>query len=617
MRTIPFWSLRRKFIFRILLFLLPLVLATVVWIKPRVADTANRSRSFGPIQVRQSGMSALVLYDGPADSGDGLVTARYVANLLGHFGIRPEISNMSSYSAGQCERFGVTFVCGMTAGTSVPQPLLQDIAASARPVCWINRHIKQLLSLEGQSARLGFAFLDYLDDSEFPIVGYRGFTLPKTDSEINLIRITDSSRAQVVATAVASDENTPYAIRSGSLWYFADSIFAYNIESDRSLVFADLLHDILGQQHGTQRRALIRIEDVSADSDPQDLRRIADLLHMRGIPFQVALIPIFINPARRIELYLSDQPDVVEAVRYMVKQGGQIVLHGVTHQLHGESGDDFEFWDSLADKATPDTNPASLDHKLEAGLEECFRVGLYPVAWETPHYTCSLGHYQAFSQVFSHVYERRMVTDQNGTQQYFPYEAKDWMGQSVIPENLGYVNGDKPDPENIVRAADRLLSVRDGIASFFFHPFLESRYLDTALDGILRDGYRFASITQFGCRVSLSDYAVATAPCSISAPLAHPYIRTTSVDRKGVSTEVIEPVDSGEQAALVLSPSDDGIAAVQGVARPAAPRPKSALSRRILAVFRRSPAEEPASPRQRARKIILALPTKSDGPTPR
>jgi uncharacterized protein YdaL len=610
MRTISFWSFRQKLSFRILVFLLPLVLATLVWIKPRVADTANKYRSFGPIQVRQSAMTALVLYDGPAASGDGLITARYVANLLGHFGIRPEISNMSSYSTGQSDRFGVTFVCGMTAGTLVPQRLLQDIATSARPVCWINRHIKQLLSHEDQSARLGFAFVDYLDDSEFPIVGYKGFTLPKTDSEINLIHITDPSRAQVVATAVANDANTPYAIRSGSFWYFADSIFAYNTESDRSLVFADLLHDILGQQHMTQRRALIRIEDVSADSDPQDLRRVADLLHTRGIPFQVALIPIFRNPARRIELYLSDQPDVVEAVRYMVKQGGQIVLHGVTHQLHGESGDDFEFWDSLADKATPDGNPASVDHKLEVGLEECFRVGLYPVAWETPHYTCSLGHYQAFSQVFSHVYERRMVTDQNGTQQYFPYEAEDWMGQSVIPENLGYVNGEKPDPENIVLAADRLLCVRDGIASFFFHPFLDSRYLDIALDGILRDGYRFASITQFGCRVSLSDYAVATVPCSINPPLTHPYVRKTSVDRKGASIEEIEPVDSDKRPDLMLSPSDDGISAVQGVARPAAPRPETTLGRRILATFQSAPADELSPPRQRARKIVLALPTK-------
>src|SRR5215471_9922995 len=461
-------ALGRKRVFRWILLLLLPPFAALVWIRPGVHGTSSRCRYVGPIQVRESGMSALVVYDGPAESGDGLITARYVANLLGHFGMRREIVNMPAYSKGKCDGFDATFVCGMAAGTSVPPTLLQDVANSEHPVCWINRHINQLLSLEGQSGTRGFAFLDYLDDSRFPTVGYRGFGLPKSDSEINLIRITDPARAHVIATAHADDEQTPYVVRSGSFWYFADSIFAYNIESDRSLVFADLLHDILGQQHASERRALIRIEDVSADSDPQDLRRVADLLHARGVPFQVALIPIFRNPARRVELYLSDQPDVVEAVRYMVKQGAQIVLHGVTHQLHGESGDDFEFWDTLTEKATPDGNASSIDHKIEAGLEECFRAGFYPVAWETPHYTASVAHYREFSRIFSHAYERRMVTDQNGTQQYLPYEAEDWMGQSVIPENLGYVNGDKPDPENIVLAADRLLSVRDGIASFFF-----------------------------------------------------------------------------------------------------------------------------------------------------
>jgi uncharacterized protein YdaL len=553
-------------------------------------------------------MSALVVYDGPAESGDGLTTARYVANLLGHFGIRPEITNVSSYAAGRCDRFSVTFVCGMTAGTILPQPFLQDIAGTVRPVCWINRHIKQLLSFGNQSARLGLAFTDYADDSEFPSVGYRGFSLPKPDGEINLVRITDPSRAQVLATAVGDDGKTPYAIRSGSFWYFADSIFAYNTESDRSLVFADLLHDILDQQHPQQRRALVRIEDVSADSDPQDLRRVADVLHARGIPFQIALIPIFRNPTRHVELYLSDQPDVVEAVRYMVRQGGQVVLHGVTHQLYGESGDDFEFWDTLGGKATPDGDPASLNRKLEAGLEECFRARLYPVAWETPHYTASLGHYRVFSRVFSHVYERRMVTDENGTQQYFPYEAEDWMGQSVIPENLGYVNGDKPDPENIVHAADRLLSLRDGIASFFFHPFLESRYLETVLDGILRDGYRFASITQFGCRVSLADYGVATAACSISPTLRHPYLQTTAVDRRGASTELIEPANQGKTPAVSISPPDDGLVAVQGVARPAAPPQERGLAQSMLSIFSRTPSDAAALARQRARRIVLVAP---------
>src|SRR5215467_1752974 len=353
--------------FKAVLISLLLTAPICFWLRPKLTGTA--SSSLRPtLTIEQSGMSALVVYDGPSDSGDGLITARYVANLLGHFGIRPDISPLASYSPGSCDKYGSTFVCGMAAGTTVPAPLLRDVASASRPICWINRHVKQLLSLNGQRERLGFEFVDYLDDADYPTIGYHGISLPKQDAEINLIRVTNPGRAEVLATATSDEDSTPYAIRSGSFWYFADSIFAYNTESDRSLIFADLLHDVLGQEHARQRTALVRIEDVSADSDPRDLRRIADVLHQRRVPFQIALIPIFKSPARKLELYLSDEPDVVEAVRYMIKQGGQVVLHGVTHQLHGESGVDFEFWDTLTEKATPDGNASSIDHKIEAGL---------------------------------------------------------------------------------------------------------------------------------------------------------------------------------------------------------------------------------------------------------
>jgi len=59
--------------------------------------------------------------------------------------------------------------------------------------------------------------------------------------------------------------------------YIADSPFASATENDRYLLFADMLHDILHEQHEESHSALIRIEDVDPLQSPDQLRDIADI----------------------------------------------------------------------------------------------------------------------------------------------------------------------------------------------------------------------------------------------------------------------------------------------------------------------------------------------------
>jgi len=49
-----------------------------------------------------------------------------------------------------------------------------------------------------------------------------------------------------VASTTGRKEH-PYIIESGSLMYIADSPFAYADEATEYLLFADMLHDILGE----------------------------------------------------------------------------------------------------------------------------------------------------------------------------------------------------------------------------------------------------------------------------------------------------------------------------------------------------------------------------------
>ena len=287
-------------------------------------------------------------------------------------------------------------------------------------------HLEALTALTNAAAKLGFTYIENDDEANLPMIKYRGFKLPRSDyGEIDRVKISEPARVQVLATAESEDEDadetTPYVLRAGQFWYFAGPGYSFETESDESLVFADLLHDILGVNHRPERRALARIEDVSADSDPDELRRVADILAARHVPFQIALIPLFRDPTSHINLSLSDEPNVVAAVHYMVARGGTVVMHGVTHQFHGVSGDDYEFWDTLANRATPDGGLSVLGPKLQRGLDECFRAGLYPLAFETPHYGASPDHYRSLATVFSHCYERRMLCEQDDTVEDRPF----------------------------------------------------------------------------------------------------------------------------------------------------------------------------------------------------
>jgi uncharacterized protein YdaL len=139
-----------------------------------------------------------------------------------------------------------------------------------------------------------------------------------------------------------------------------------------------------------------------------------------------------------------------------------------------------------------------------------------PTIWEFPHYGASAVDYQAAGQKFATRYERSLYfggqlsgaapnyAHMNG--QFFPYVVKDLYGSKVIPENIG---NDEPLPFNtnpprhpadIVASARANLVVRDGFASFFFHPYLMSDTADgttndlrAIVTGIQRLGYTFVA----------------------------------------------------------------------------------------------------------------------------
>jgi uncharacterized protein YdaL len=83
--------------------------------------------------------------------------------------------------------------------------------------------------------------------------------------------------------------------------------------------------------------------------------------------------------------------------------------------------------------------------------------------------------------------------------QFFPHPVRDVYGSAIVPETLGNVEVDSyiqhapRTPEDTLASALRELVVRDGVASFFYHPFLGLRYLPTLVENMQAMGYTFTA----------------------------------------------------------------------------------------------------------------------------
>jgi len=490
-----------------------------------------------------AGNRVMVVYEGkdnpgnPA-KGDGL----QLIQLLGHFDLQESIVAADDYKTGESSRFDYLFFIGFSNNCTPPDKFLDDAYNFKGTLVWIGNGIIAMNGRHNLQDRYGFVpeSLDSTTGFNAVVATDRGFRFTKGDQYLTIISITNRSKVDILANATAPGHIvSPYAIHSENLFLFGDSPFSYMSPTDRYLLFAEKLHDILHQEHNEFHAALIRIEDVHPLEDPDNIRKISDLLYNEGVPFLIAVVPFYIDPSNNERVSLSDRPDMVDALRYAEAHGATIVMHGDTHQYHGVTASDFEFWDEAGNRPIRDDNAGYVQQKLESGIDELMRNGVYPLAWETPHYGASEIDYAAIAKVFSTTVEQRIVMNDLDYSQFFPYTIyRDMYGEKIIPENLGYVPLGTPKEEeqavqDILTAAKANLYVRDGYATAFFHPFMPLDLLKEIVDGIRDLGYTYIDLRDSSNVVKLPDRAIVSGRASIDCSVEDQYFKETYLDESG------------------------------------------------------------------------------------
>lgn len=468
--------------------------------------------------------------------GDG----RQLAALLGHFNVSTAVQGVNDYVPHSMSGYDYTFYIGFHAKNRPPAKFLDDAIQTTTPLIWLHTGFVEFSAKYNVSRRYGFRATHIDSLGGFSVVKSDGNVFTKDEPNINIVQITDRARVEVLATAVSSTtrREIPYIVRSGELIYVADSPFASATATDRYLLFADMLHDILHEPHEESHTAIIRIEDVNPMENPDKLRDIADLLSSRGIPFLVGVIPFYVNPGEGVRVSLSDKPEIVDALKYMVHNGGTIVMHGTTHQYKGVTASDYEFWDESTNKPIRDENADAISRRIEMGIQEFMKNGLYPLAWETPHYTASFLFYKTIARYFSTAVEQRLSIEDFDYSQYFPYTIyHDLFGQRIYPENLGYVplESDREKSQrhiqDLLAAAKTTLHVRDGFASCFFHAFVELNLLRELVEGIQALGYTYMDLREQTNWVKTKDRIILSGSQSYTLRLDDQYLFESYFDR--------------------------------------------------------------------------------------
>ncbi|MGA2090381.1 MAG: polysaccharide deacetylase family protein [Endomicrobiales bacterium] len=498
----------------------------------------------------------LILYDQGSDQREPALTdAKYLANLMGHFNTSVRLAPVAQYQSGTMDRNDAVFYINYEKKFALPEAFKNDFYHYNKTFGWINHQIAQI-DQQFVKKTFGFHYQGYSENHGYDTIDYKNVIFPKGDDNIEIVIIDNPAIAHVVSYAYNhAGAKVPYIVHASNFWYVADSPFSYTTERDRYIAFADLLHDILHQNHPERHTALIRIEDINPTSDAKAVRRLTSYLSGKKIPFSVGVVPIYINPTERTELHLADNPKLLSLLRDVPSLGGTIVLHGYTHQYHGNSTDDYEFWDDIADKPIRGNSVENASLRIEKSIKECLDNNVYPLTWETPHYFASRETYIAIKKHFSCVYERSGTMDHLGTDQFFPYEVRNLDGQFVIPENCGYVPIDKPDAQPIIEAARLNLTVRDGYASFFFHPFINVSYLKKIINSLKGMGYEFGDIKDFSPQVTAPDEAVICGNAKVHIDTRERYIFEEEYNSAGKDIKKNILQGTGKPITLEVAPA--------------------------------------------------------------
>jgi hypothetical protein len=258
------------------------------------------------------------------------------------------------------------------------------------------------------------------------------------------------------------------------------------------------------------RFVLMRLEDIGPggqyDSLEQlgKLRAVLDFMSEHHVPVHLAVIPRWLNVEKDGSKYDQSLDHVdnpyIHAFNFVLHEaenkGASIGMHGYTHQYGDvrradnfqESGIGNEF---NVEGAPESTTAEFAGNRIQDGVRIMQKAGFTPRFWEAPHYHTTPEQDELFRSYFGLNYQADVQSAPTSGAKYKnnrnTRNGAASLGSVYIPTPFSYIPYNKDE-----RMILDKLGKSKNIASFFYHPFLEFKYLNPVIENngmpALRDG---------------------------------------------------------------------------------------------------------------------------------
>ncbi|WP_404334258.1 DUF2334 domain-containing protein [Planococcus rifietoensis] len=376
--------------------------------------------------------------------------------------------------------------------------------------------------------------------------------------EKDMLLINGIEQMEVLYEGQAADGTYPLIFKNDNLYYVA----ANSITGRISDIVGESLFDFFDEEK-SQPKKLIRLEDIHPRSDPVLVKQVGDYLAERNIPYAVTVVPVYTNPETGQKIHLSQAIELVDVLQEMQKNGASLIQHGYIHQYReDETGEGFEYWDVENDRPIFQSKddevklredfasdeeyddfvqnvglPYEQTHIYDSivnGVYEMTAEGLYPIAFEAPHYSMSQTGYKELSKYFTTYVGQIQISDRTYDGTFVPvYETtpSGLHGMKVIPETLGYI-----DPENdnavdeMIEQADYTAQFSDSYLAFFYHPYLGIDKFDEVMTKLEKyNQYEWVDLKEMDHKTEVDGMVVETAggDIEVSRPMSVLVAQTT------------------------------------------------------------------------------------------
>ncbi|MDE3732122.1 polysaccharide deacetylase family protein [Clostridioides difficile] len=472
-----------------------------------VLTISNFSLSSYASEITSSTDKVLIIYDSKKETAYNRDILNIMRTLLGRFSSDIELLKLSNYD-GEINKnyYSHIFILGINENSynndKNTKNLISSLNSYKGTICWLGYGIENLLEHKKYN-------LDYVGKTNNIVsVNYRGKSYNLDEHYVfNIVESKDTSN-KVIGSINDTLNKYPYIINDKNLFY----VSKLDLDGVLFYIFCDSLNDIFNIKTFDKGRIFVRIEDVHAFREPKNLVEIADYLSSKNIPFTIALIPAYVNPKNHKVITLSESPEIVKAIKYMQDKGGTVILHGYTHQYKKEevSGEGYEFWDGKKDEPLKENMKIFVKDRVLNGLRVCIENGIYPLAFEAPHYAMESEGYKELKKYFSTYMGQHQNNDKKFSTNTYPYIIRDTEEFNIfIPENLGYIDPeDKFTFQNIKENLNKLSIVRGFNGGFFFHSYLNIEYLKNTIEYLEKQNIEFMNLRDFNNWVKVDEIQI-------------------------------------------------------------------------------------------------------------